>query len=241
MRKIYILSILMAVIVGVSVYLFADTLQRRTLEQAQANRSGVVVAVQFIPANAEITSAMITLKELPDEAINTLAARTLEEVTGAISQYPIEPDEQIFTTRIQKRGEAAEGRLAYVLKPGYRAITLSVDEISGVAGHLTRGDYVDLLVTMRLAEFEENNDIALMIVENLQVLETGKKIVSTAESAAPMEYASVTLACSPTEAIKIHYASQYGIRLVLRPVLDNTLTGETWFPTVFPTEAAPET
>ncbi len=149
MRKIYILSLLMAVIVGISVYFFADSLQREALQQAQANRSGVVVALQFIPANAEITAEMIALQELPNEAINPLSARNPEDVIGAISQYPIEPQEQVFTTRIQMRGEAAEGRLSYVLKPGFRAITIGVDEVSGVAGHLTRGDYVDLLVTMR--------------------------------------------------------------------------------------------
>ncbi len=76
-----------------------------------------------------------------------------------------------------------------------------------------------------------------MIVQNLQVLETGKKAVSSAESVAEQDYVSVTLAASPTEAIKIQYASQFGIRLVLRPVLDDAITGETWFPTVFPTEA----
>lgn len=103
MRKIYILSLLMAVIVGVSVYMFADNLQRQTLEKIEANRSSVVVALQFIPANAEITGEMVALKELPGEAINPLAASKLDDVIGAITQYPIEPQEQVFTSRVKKR------------------------------------------------------------------------------------------------------------------------------------------
>lgn len=236
MRKIYILSLLMAVIVGVSVYLFADNLQRQTLAKIEANRSSVVVAMQFIPANSEIRGDMIALQELPAEAINPLAARKLDDVIGAITQYPIEQQEQIFTSRVQQRGEAAEGRLSYILEPGYRAITLGVDEVTGVAGNLTKGDYVDLIVTMRNAELEENNDIAFMVVENLQVLETGKKVVENAESTAPQEYVSVTLAASPEDTIKIHYAAQFGIRLALRAVLDDAITGETYYPTIFPTE-----
>ncbi|MDD2533149.1 MAG: Flp pilus assembly protein CpaB [Eubacteriales bacterium] len=237
MRKIYVFSLLMALAVGLSVYFFADSLQREALAKAQANQSSVVVAMAFIPANAEITREMVALTDLPIEAINPLTARSLDDVIGAISQYPIEQQEQIFTTRIQKRGEAAEGRLSYILEPGYRAITIGVDEVTGIAGNITRGDYVDLIATMRFAEYEEDNDVAMLIVENLQVLATGKKVISNAESTV-QEYLSVTLAARPEDTIKIHYAAQYGIRLALRPVLDDSITGETYYPTIFPTEAA---
>lgn len=237
MKKIYLLSLLMAIIVGVSVYLFANNLQQQTMAKIEANRSSVVVALQYIPANTEITGEMVTLQELPTEAINPLAARKLDDVIGTIAQFPIEPQEQVFTTRVKKRGEAAEGRLSYILEPGYRAITLGVDELSGVAGNITRGDYVDLIVTMRNAELEEKNDISFLIIENLQVLATGKKINAKADTATTQEYASITLAASPEDAIKIHYASQFDIRLALRAVLDDKITGETYYPTVFPTEA----
>lgn len=234
MKKIYLLSLLMALVVGLSVYFFADSLQRQALEQNQVVKGNVVLATRFIPANTEITPDMLYLADWPVEAINQLAARKLDKVVGAITQLPIEANEQVFTTRVQKRGEAAEGRLSYVLEPGYRAITVAVDEISGVAGNISKGDYVDLAVTMRNAEFEEDNDVSFLIVENLLVLATGKKTISSTESTTPQDYFSVTLSASPEDAIKINYASRSGIRLILRPVLDETITGETWYPTVFP-------
>lgn len=91
---------------------------------------------------------------------------------------------------------------------------------------------------MRNAELEEKNDVAFFIVENLQVLDTGKKFVENAEAKAVQEYTSVTLAASPEDTIKIHYATQFGIRLTLRAVLDEAITGETYYPTIFPSEEA---
>lgn len=243
MKKIYILAFIMAIVVGLTVYYFADSMQKAALEQAAIPEGNVVIANRFIPANTEITADMLMLADWPMEAINQLSARKLDEVVGAITQLPVEMNEQILTTRIEKRGEEGRGRLSYVLEPGFRAITLPVNEISGVAGNISRGDYVDLVVTMLNAEYEEKNPVSFYIVENVQVLAVGKKVVANTENNAASEYASVTLAVTPDQAIKINYADRSGIRLVLRPVLDDQITGETWYPTIFPdtvNSAAPQ-
>lgn len=234
MKKIYLLAFIMAIVVGLAVYYFADSIKKAALEQAAVAEGNVVIATRFIPPNTEITPDMVTLADWPVEAINQLAARRLDEVVGAISQMPVEMNEQILSTRIEMRGESGKGRLSYVLEPGYRAITLSVNEITGVAGNISKGDYVDLVVTMLNAEFEKENPVSFFIVENVQVLSVGKKTIASTENAGEAEYASVTLAVTPEQAIQVNYADRSGVRLVLRPVLDDQITGETWYPTIFP-------
>lgn len=234
MKKIYLLSFIMAIVVGLTVYYFADSLKKSALEQAIVNEGNVVIATRFIPANTEITADMVTLAEWPVEAIHQLAARKLDEVVGGITQLPVEVNEQLLTTRVEPRGEAGKGRLSYVLEPGYRAITLAVNEVSGIAGNISKGDYVDLVVTMLNAEYDQEHPVSFLIVENLQVLAVGKKVIESTENAAASEYGSVTLAVTPEQALQINYAEGSGIRLILRPVLDDALTEETWYPTVFP-------
>jgi len=237
-KKIYLLSFLMALVVGVSVYFFADNLKRSALEKAVVNKGNVVVARVFIPVNTMITADMVMMADLPVEAINPLAINKLDLAVGAITQYPIEIQEQIFSTRIKKKGEAAEGRLSYVMDKGFRAVTVAVDEVTGVAGQITKGDYVDLVVQLVNAEIDDKHEVSFMIIEDMQVLEIGKKQVVSATEAAPAapEYATVTLAATPEQVLKINYASKSGIRLVLRSVLDHDLAGGIYYPTVFPAD-----
>jgi pilus assembly protein CpaB len=237
-KKIYLLSFLMALVVGVSVYFFADNLKQSALEKTVVNKGNVVVARVFIPVNTIITADMVMMADLPVEAINPLAINKLDLAVGAITQYPIEVQEQIFSTQIKKKGEAAEGRLSYVMDKGYRAVTVAVDEVTGVAGQITKGDYVDLVVQLVNAEIDDKHEVSFMIIENLQVLEIGKKQAVSATEAAPAatEYATVTLAATPEQVLKINYASKSGIRLVLRSVLDHDLAGDIYYPTVFPAD-----
>lgn len=194
----------------------------------------VVIATRFIPEKTEIIPDMVKLADWPVEAINQLSARKLDDVIGAITQMPVEANEQVLTTRVEKSGEAGNGRMSYVLDPGYRAITLAVSEVTGVAGNISKGDYVDLIVTMLNAEYEDENPVSFFVVENIQVLSIGKKPLPDVEDPSEVAYASVTLAVTPEQAIKINYADRSGIRLILRAVLDDGITGETWYPTVFP-------
>jgi len=238
-KKIYVLSFIMSLVVGISVYFFSESLKEDALRQNQIVKGNVVVAVRFVPADTEITPDMVQMADLPVEAINPLATRKLDEVIGAITQYPLEAQEQVLSTRVQKRGEAAEGRLSYVLETGQRAITLPVDELTGVAGYISKGDYVDLLVNMLKAEYNEEFDVSSFVVQDVLVLEVGKKKLSSTE-ATDQGYASVTLSVSPEDAVVINYAAKSGIRMILRPVLDHETTEETYYPTVFPTQATGE-
>ncbi len=235
MKKIYLLSFLMALVVGVSVYFFADNLKKTALQQTVVNKGNVVIATVYIPVNTQITADMVALVDLPVEAINPLTINKLDLVVGAITQFPIEAREQIFSTRVKKKGEAAEGRMSYILEKGYRAITISVDEVNGVAGQITKGDYVDLVVQYLNPEIDQLHEVSFMILENIQVLETGKKQVVSATETAPAatEYATVTLSATPEQVLKINYAAKFGIRLVLRSVLDDQVVGSIFYPTVF--------
>ncbi len=123
--------------------------------------------------------------------------------------------------RLAEKGNEG-GALSYALEEGYRAISVAVNDVTGVSGYINRGDRVDVVATLVAYDAtKKNQPVSTLIAQNLLVLETGTKWKKPTDSASD-GYATVTLAATPQEALKINYAATNGkLGLVLRPVLDN--------------------
>lgn len=227
MKKVYIISIFMALVVGIAVYSFADSLQKQA--QAQAIPMGqVVTAVTEIQANTLITEDMLALLTLPSQSISAGAVTDIRQVVGTIAKYPIFAGEQVFYAGLSGKG-AEEETLSYVLEAGQRAISIGVDEISGVSGYIKSGDRVDIIATM--LEYDESgtsHTVSTSLVENLLVLEIGTRVQT--DEAEKLNYRTVTLSATPEQVIKINYAVSNGrLMLVLRPILDNEIVNPSDF------------
>ena len=221
MKKVYILATIMAIIAGIAVYYFANALQKKNVVE-DVNKGQVIVTLADVPENTMITEEMVTIKELPVEAIHPMALSSFEQVIGAITKNPLVAGEQVLLSKLGEQGETAE-KLSYSLDPGQRAVSVAVDEVSGVSGYISVGDYVDVVATLILqgGVGEPNRAISVLLVENLLVVETGVEQSGSANDPAVV-YETVTLSATPNQVLKINYASTNGsVRLVLRPVLDD--------------------
>ncbi len=213
----------MAIIVGIAVYFFASSIQSNAQVQTIAEGQ-VVVAVTEIPANTLITADMVKLTKLPSVGVNQYAATDLSQVIGTIAKYPLLPDEQVLSPQLVEKGKEND-TLSLMLEDGKRAISIGVDDMSGVSGYITKGDYVDVVATLMADEVNDPNGkskpISVCLVENLLVLQVGSKQSSTNTKES---YTTVTLSATPEEALKINLAATNGkIRLILRPMLDNKI------------------
>ena len=111
--------------------------------------------------------------------------------------------------------------MAGKVSPNERAITVKVDEASGVAGFLTLGDRVDVVVFMDQGEYNQD-PIAKLLFQNLKVLGTGQKLVNLPEDK-PQLVPTVTLEVTPQEGEDLAWAALRGrISLVLRGSRDKT-------------------
>lgn len=216
MKKIYLFAFIMAVIVALAVYLFTKQLQANSLRDDRPKQQIVVAAVE-IPADSLIQSEMVTLLEVPAETVHPQSIRSLTDAVGKINQYPIAPQEALLSSRLKDRTEEAD-KLSYALPSGHRAITLNVDSTTGVAGYLTQGDRVDLVVNTII----DGSSTSRFQAENLIVIRLGDKRVDQNQVA----YQNVTLAATPEQILMINHAMHNGrITLVLRPVTDKEPSG----------------
>ncbi len=121
--------------------------------------------------------------------------------------------EQLSWCDLEERGRG----LASVIPPGERAVTVSVDERSGLAGMLKPNDRVDVLLLGG-----QEKPFARVLLPNVTVLAAGARTGLDAPGETEYAYATVTLACTPEESASLALAQAKGdLFLVLRNPEDN--------------------
>jgi pilus assembly protein CpaB len=102
-----------------------------------------------------------------------------------------------------------------------RAMSVAVNDVIGVAGFVTPGTAVDVLVTGAVAGVNQGGqNITRTILENVKVLAAGQKIQQDSEGK-PQTVPVITLLVTPEDAAKLAMASTQGkIQLALRNAVD---------------------
>jgi pilus assembly protein CpaB len=136
---------------------------------------------------------------------------------------------------------AAGAGLAAVIPEGMRAMSVAVNEVVGVAGFVTPGTMVDVLVTGSVVGANAaGGSITRTILENVRVLAAGQKVQQDQEGK-PQTVPVITLLVTPEDAAKLAMASTQGkIQLALRNTVDTgTATPEPVLQSVLFSSGAP--
>lgn len=222
MKKVKILAIVSAVITALLLFVYLSSLGKAE----EPVKSSVVVAAKEIPADTVITSDMITQAELPAEAVLADAMTDPTLVVGRFSKGTIYPGEQMMKSKLVLAGERDSETLAYSIEPGMRAITIPVDQISGLSYMITPGNHVDILSYFLQNTDTEKKSYTTMILENVTVLavddvlsESGKRNFENSQ------YSSLTLEVTPKQAMVLSMAAAEGrLSAILRSPIDENLT-----------------
>jgi pilus assembly protein CpaB len=182
----------------------------------------VVAAVQDLPLGKRIQAADLKLialdrKDLPKGAF----VKTADVVDRAVA-VPISASEVVLNGKLAAKG-SGEG-LTALIPQGARAVSVQVNEISGVSGFIQPGTRVDVLFTRIFA----NGDAATAtILQNVRVLAYGRQLDPAAKvDARDVSRPTVaTLLVTQDQAERLVLAEQRGrIQLVLRNSLDDEVT-----------------
>jgi pilus assembly protein CpaB len=107
-----------------------------------------------------------------------------------------------------------------VIKPGYRALSVRVNDVIGVAGYVLPGTRVDVVATVNPST-QQTDMTSKIVLTNVEVLASGTKIERDTEQGKPIAVSVVTLLVNPREAERLTLASTEGkIQLALRNPLD---------------------
>lgn len=136
----------------------------------------------------------------------------IEEFNGAVVRRSIRAGEPIVPSILMKPGEG--GFMSAVLEPGKRAVSISVNPISGNAGFVSPGDRVDLLITYRVrngsnADTSGPDSIGTeTFARNVRVLAVDQSLDNPENKAILAK--TITVEVTPQQAEKISVASELG-------------------------------
>lgn len=143
-------------------------------------------------------------------------------LVGGLIRHQISAGD-IFRLPADALRPADHGFLAAVLSPGSRAVTVSVDVVSGAAGLIWPGDRVDLILTQMLddpGQVAGHKVAAETVIRDARVIAIDQQIVKgTSQPAgdAGSVAKTVTLEVAPRKAEFVQVASRLGqLSLVLR-------------------------
>jgi len=196
-----------------SVYVYRN-LQSRT----PGSDSGVdvIVAADDLQVGARVEEHDIKIIRIPAADLPPGSPRRRSEVLGHGVIVPISKGEFILPNRLA--GENAGSGLPSLIPPGMRAVSVRVNEVVSVAGFVTPGTRVDVLLTGTPGGGGEQQTTT--VLQNVAVLASGHTLERTSTGEAQTT-AVITLLVSPDDAQRLTLASSEGhIQLALRNPLD---------------------
>jgi pilus assembly protein CpaB len=196
-----------------------------------AKMTKLVVVKGDVAPGSVLAETDLALRDFPTEGTSAYAFSSVSEVVGRVVTTQLVKNQAVLDTLLAPRG--ALGGAQAMVPDGKRAVTMEVNEFSGVGGLLSPGCHVDVVQTIHV-KGDEGGLMAKTIVENLTVIAVGRRMSAMVPGAAagqpgapePEMFRSVTVLATAEQAEAIDLASHVGRpRLVLRNVLDAKATG----------------
>src|SRR5688572_1721515 len=177
----------------------------------------IVVAARDLALGTVLAPGDVKTIAWPSLTVPPGYAASEEQVIGRGLITPVSANEPLMTAKLADK--EAGGGLPIVIPEGMRAVSVKVDEVIGVAGFVTPGTRVDVLVT--LSDNSERQEAATrVILQNVQALASGQTIQKNANGE-PQTATVITLLVTPEQAEKLTLAATEGqIQLALRNTLD---------------------
>ena len=182
--------------------------------------SHVVVAASDLQLGAELKATDLRTIQWPAGATPEGSFSNPEELVGRGLILPVVQNEPFLPSKLAPK-EAGAG-LPPVIQPGYRALSVRVNDVVGVAGYVLPGTRVDVVATVNPTQ-QPTDITSKVILTNVLVLAAGTKIERDVENNKPVQVNVVTLLVNPDEAERLTLASTEGkIQLALRNPMDQT-------------------
>jgi pilus assembly protein CpaB len=178
----------------------------------------IVVAARDLALGTVLAPGDVKRIDWPSLTVPPGYATSEDQVMGRGLITPVSANEPLMTAKLADK--EAGGGLPIVIPEGMRAVSVEVDEVVGVAGFVTPGTRVDVLVTFSDQGADRDVAATRVILQNVQTLASGQTIQKSANGE-PQTTTVITLLVTPEDAEKLTLAATEGaIQLALRNTLD---------------------
>lgn len=209
------IPLLLGLVVGV----FAIKMVWDVVSNAQAasrsDMASCAVAKVDIQFAEEITAEKIKLVDWPKKSLPENHFGSIEALQGRVSDMFIPKDVPLYATMLAPEGTPPGIQVR--IKPGYRAVAVPIDEVSGVSYQVEPGDRVDVVALVKAPKSGGGSEqTSRIILQNIEVATVGRQLHTDKKGETVKSVArSVTLLLTPEEVTRLHLAQSVGGRLSL--------------------------
>lgn len=199
-----------AVLLGlVALVVARKALTRDAGPDAEAAAVAVVVAKRDVPPGRELAADDLAVSRLPSESTPQQSFRTPQDLVGRITVQPLTKGQALVEPLLAPTG--TRGGLNGLIPAGQRAMTVEVNEFTGMAGMIQPGSRVDVIAILR--DDKTQQPTARTVMQNIEVRAVGRSLnpPPAVENGPPTPPSNnVTLLVTPKQAQALQLASQNG-------------------------------
>ncbi|WP_194715393.1 Flp pilus assembly protein CpaB [Noviherbaspirillum soli] len=198
-----------ALVIGVIAALAANRFLSARIDAIEArSRTAmveVVVARTDLPKGQEIGPGNVALRPIPRDYAhsNALTNDSFGSAVGRKLAYNIKGGEMLLSSMLEASKPAT---FSARVGMGWRAMTVAVDEINSISGLLEPGDVIDLIASLD----RKGNKLTMPLLQGVQVIATGQRLVDDPVTGERKQYATVTLNVTPSQATTLIAARDGG-------------------------------
>lgn len=218
LKRQSLIALTVALVLGLVAVYLANTYL--TAVRSNATPDGMTkVAVAAVPLDygSELKRENIRFINYPADALPEGSFRTANDLLQPgkrrIVLAPIAANELILARKITAPGAGAS--IAALLPDGKRAVSVRINDVSGVAGFVMPNDSVDVLITRTVGDGDRSQQVTDVLMQNTRVIAMGQRARN--EEGKPAVARTATLEVTPVDAQKLALGQQVGdLSLVLR-------------------------
>ena len=200
--------LLLAIVLGlVAAKVAKDALNRKQAPAAPTNLAQIVITKHGVAPGQELTEADLTLAPCNPETTPEQSFNNIADVLDRTSKVEMVKGQAIVEPLLAEKGTGSG--LQALVPAGFRAITIEVNEFSGVGGMIAPGSRVDVVSTIAASGNDEMT--ARTIVQNVKVTAVGQRVTAKRDPKDDPQqqevFRSVTLLCTPDEAETVELAA----------------------------------
>jgi pilus assembly protein CpaB len=236
---VVIAAVALGVVAALLSYSYLNNAQQVAYHNAKLVNTYVVAKAvpQTMTGDSALAGGYIEQKSLPTEIVPATAVTDINVIKGkeAASAYSV-GQVVVDSMFVNPTVAVAQGSFSQSIPAGDVAVTISVDQVHGVAGLAVPGDKVDLLISQTNASATTESSL----LQNVPILAIGQQSASPATNTASAQTTSTatvgassglfTFGVSPSDAARIALAQQesLGIYLLLVPPSNPVVSIPAW-------------
>ena len=204
---VFYIAIIVAIAATYSVFKVLES----TKASSRVATAPVVIAARDINEGESIDRVALSVAQWPISTVPVGAYGRIDSVAGRVARVTVFNGEPIVPGRLAPEGTTPG--LTSKITPGKRAMSVRINDVSGVAGLIQPNSRVDILLSTTLGNATRTGKI---FMENMRVLGMGTTTTKT-EDGRPIPATTATLEVTPDESEKLMVAQSSGtIQLILR-------------------------